>query len=344
MTDTSGTGSSDFASHNSDQAPASQHLQQPYGRYDAELVTTAPGLSDASSIPVPVQDPALRYSDFNPQAHHVAPGQFYGFSPQAPAGWEWSNSVDFDGFSNQYEPQGELIQELQNQNINTDFSIPLSGYQSVQQPRSANPTPPGAHNPLSPPPRPPPQRPAVQTGMKRKVDSEPNSAVSQGGSIAIEHPSKRQNKSRQSSEASINSPGIAAASSARRPSVSQAGSTSGATETAPQSAGQAGHATDRRKEQTRGTGPQGRVIDVSKPRRVADSAGGPDMLPAGKVFPIQIGSKLFRLSGASISSDGKNSISVSSILDHKLRLLEHPHIFRIFSVSNSSTLAVVLAT
>lgn len=29
-------------------------------------------------------------------------------------------------------------------------------------------------------------------------------------------------------------------------------------------------------------------------------------LPAGKVFPIQIGSELFKLSGASISSDGKN--------------------------------------
>jgi hypothetical protein len=29
------------------------------------------------------------------------------------------------------------------------------------------------------------------------------------------------------------------------------------------------------------------------------------VLPARKVFPIQIGDKLFRLSGASISSDGK---------------------------------------
>ena len=29
------------------------------------------------------------------------------------------------------------------------------------------------------------------------------------------------------------------------------------------------------------------------------------VLPAGKVFPIQIGSELFRLSGASISSDGQ---------------------------------------
>lgn len=31
----------------------------------------------------------------------------------------------------------------------------------------------------------------------------------------------------------------------------------------------------------------------------------PHILPHEKVFPIQIGSELFRLSGASISSDGK---------------------------------------
>lgn len=34
-------------------------------------------------------------------------------------------------------------------------------------------------------------------------------------------------------------------------------------------------------------------------------------LPAGKVFPIQIGSELFKLSGASISSDGKSPLAQS---------------------------------
>ena len=33
----------------------------------------------------------------------------------------------------------------------------------------------------------------------------------------------------------------------------------------------------------------------------------PEILPHERVFPIQIGSELFRLSGASISSDGKCS-------------------------------------
>jgi hypothetical protein len=60
------------------------------------------------------------------------------------------------------------------------------------------------------------------------------------------------------------------------------------------------------KKASKGTGPQGRVIDVSKPRKIVETPVGADMLPAGKVFPIQIGSELFRLSGASLSSDGKH--------------------------------------
>jgi hypothetical protein len=36
----------------------------------------------------------------------------------------------------------------------------------------------------------------------------------------------------------------------------------------------------------------------------------PNILPHGKVFPIQIGSELFRLSGASISSDGMHFCSL----------------------------------
>ena len=40
-------------------------------------------------------------------------------------------------------------------------------------------------------------------------------------------------------------------------------------------------------------------------RRIAEIPKFSSVLPAGKVFPIQIGSELFRLSGASISSDGQ---------------------------------------
>jgi hypothetical protein len=43
-------------------------------------------------------------------------------------------------------------------------------------------------------------------------------------------------------------------------------------------------------------------------RRILE-APAPSFLPAGKVFPVQIGSELFRLSGASISSDGNAMLS-----------------------------------
>lgn len=55
----------------------------------------------------------------------------------------------------------------------------------------------------------------------------------------------------------------------------------------------------------KGTGPQGREMDVVDPRRVVEAEDGATMLPAGRVFPIQIGSALYRLSGASLCSDGE---------------------------------------
>lgn len=56
------------------------------------------------------------------------------------------------------------------------------------------------------------------------------------------------------------------------------------------------------------------------------------ILPAEKVFPIQIGSELFRLSGASIASDGLSNCSVHRI---SLRILEHPPTSRNFSKNRS---------
>jgi hypothetical protein len=51
---------------------------------------------------------------------------------------------------------------------------------------------------------------------------------------------------------------------------------------------------------------QKETVDLTKDRRIVEiSSKLTTVLPAGKVFPIQIGSELFRLSGASISSDGQ---------------------------------------
>lgn len=58
-------------------------------------------------------------------------------------------------------------------------------------------------------------------------------------------------------------------------------------------------------------------------------------LPAEKGFPIQIGSELFRLSGASIMSDGQSLFRASAQEIHVwLRVLEHPLISPSFSRLN----------
>ncbi len=45
----------------------------------------------------------------------------------------------------------------------------------------------------------------------------------------------------------------------------------------------------------------------------------PDILPRERVFPIQIGSELFKLSGASISSDGASSPPKQNVPVSRLR-------------------------
>ncbi|KAH7406796.1 hypothetical protein DE146DRAFT_405323 [Phaeosphaeria sp. MPI-PUGE-AT-0046c] len=314
MTDRSQASSGrDFGFQTSDQAGATsqQHPQHAYGQYNADQNANAPGVAD-TPLPAHLQDPSMRYQDFGLPHQQPAPGQYsgYGFSPSAALGWDWTNSIDFSEFTAQYEPQGELAVEIQQPLDANDFSIPLpvSTIESVYQtPHASNvvtPNTANAQNPLSPPPK-PPQRPVVQTGMKRKADSEPDSAVSQTTSA---HPESQQNlakrphKSRQSSTNSLPSPVV---TETRQSPMAQ----SVVAQAAPEPISQENTEVARKKEQSKGTGPQGRVIDVSKPRRVVESPGGPDMLPAGKVFPIQIGSELFRLSGASISSDAPSYFS-----------------------------------
>lgn len=324
------TTSRDFAFQSTDQsfthqlggaegAPQSAYHPQTHERYDVESATNSGGGSATSNLAA-APDSSLRFAEYGAQQSsvppHAASGQYpgYSFSPGGPLVWDWGNSIDFPDFTNHYEPQGELVQELQNPNVPaSDFSIPLpvtnaeTAYQSPQQVASSHST--TVQNPLSPPPR-PPQKPSVQTGMKRKAESEPSSAVSQTASNFGEpqpNPPKRANKSRSSSSASAaTSPVVATASDAQVPPMTQKVSAPAATESAPQAASNTSTEIQKRKEPSKGTGPQGRVIDVSKPRRIVESPSGAEILPAGKVFPIQIGSELFRLSGASLSSDGKH--------------------------------------
>ena len=232
MSNQSGAASRDFGFQTSDQAggASQQYPQPPYNSYNAEQDTSsAEAMRQAYS-----HDSSAAYHDYSAQHSEINPGQLTdgGFSLSAPTGWDWANSIDFSDFTNQYEPQGELVQEYQNQvNLTNDFSIPLpvstenSIYQAFQQHQSATPAP-NATQPqksLSPPPPPPQsqQRPVVQTGMKRKVDSEPSPAVSQAGGTAVEHPPKRRNKSRQPSDASPSTPTISSPPTARAPTVAR---------------------------------------------------------------------------------------------------------------------------
>ncbi|KAL1592374.1 hypothetical protein SLS60_011453 [Paraconiothyrium brasiliense] len=333
------TSSQDFAVPSTDQpfahpfggaegAPAPQQAfsAQPRQRHETYPATNGPiaptTLTQASAV-----DQTLRYSNFGaPQGSAPNPGapvQFpsgYGFSPGGPLAWDWGNAVDFTDYTPHYEPQGELVQELQTQQApNTDFSIPLpvmnTGTAHQPPPQTSSAQPVVVQDPLLPPPR-PAQRLSVQTGMKRKAASEPNTGIPEAvNGPGEEKAAKRPNKSRASSIASAASPVVSTATApeARAPVSPSASMTAPA---ALESTAQFNNEPQKRREPSKGTGPQGRVIDVSTPRRIVESRGGADVLPSGKVFPIQIGSELFRLSGASISSDDRDPDTFRDIALH----------------------------
>jgi hypothetical protein len=272
----SGATSGDFASQPPSQQ-ADEHSQPWADRYDAERGSDGRGVAVAPA-PAFAQNPPLDYLDFDTQSAQAGTIDESGFGCYAPeANQDW----DFTDFH--FGSQDEIAQMFYGQKVvPNDLNIP----------------PPV--NPLSPPRRPRPQGPIVQTSMKRKAESEPDSAVSQTASEQ-QNPAKRPAVSRASSTASLASPLV---TEARTLPTAQTAAGQKIVESAPPAASQGNDDAQRRKDASKGTGPEGRVIDVSKPRRVVGSPGGMDMLPAGKVFPIQIGSALFRLSGASLSSDG----------------------------------------
>ncbi|KAF2845922.1 hypothetical protein T440DRAFT_251912 [Plenodomus tracheiphilus IPT5] len=309
--------SQDFGFQPSDRAgePLRQS-HRTYGVYNTGGNINVPGTSTVTSEAAG-QIPSIGYGDLNAQQHVAPDYASFGYNPSAALNWDWNGAIDFNDFATQYEPQGELVQEFQHQTIPpNDFTIPLpvpaeaTDYQTFQLAHGAAPTSTGVHaqNISPPPPRRSSQpKPSVQAGIKRKVDSDLDLPVPQNASQTTENPNKRQNTSRHSSDASIASSVVAASPDTRPPSTNQ-GAATATTEPPSQTTLQEGDHDEQRKVSSKGTGPQGRVIDVSKPRKVF-GADGADLLPAGKVFPIQIGSELFRLSGASLSSDAPSYFS-----------------------------------
>ena len=277
----------DFVPPSSDQVTS--FPAQAYGRYDAPEGNAYAQGGYATPKQVFPQTPPIAYpNQSSQQQQQLAPGQFPGycsFDPYEQAARDWTQSVDLTTFlPAAYEPQGELIQELQDRKDPTnEFSIP------------------GAVDWLAPLPRSLPQRPATSPKMKRKSDAAVElQAMVQQSANEQQNPSNRPVVSLASSTASQSPAPTVLADAQPSPIANVAQIAASANHSSIQNNNEA----QRRKNVTKGTGPQGREIDVSEPRRVVESSDNGDMLPAGKVFPIQIGSTLYRLSGASLCSDG----------------------------------------
>lgn len=69
----------------------------------------------------------------------------------------------------------------------------------------------------------------------------------------------------------------------------------------------------------------GRTPGVLRTRQGEEDKNEQQALPHAKGFPIQIGSENFKLSGASIMSDGQSSFAICPCSWSLLRILEHPH-------------------
>ena len=247
--------------------------------------------------------------------------------PATTAVWDWDTDLDFIGDSNNfyYEPQGELRQAEQREHDQSrdEFSIPHavagSGVQwSAQAPEADQ-------DGFIIPQR-PSTNPQNLAGNKRK-----SSAETSGGSKQPDP--KRSSRVMSETTEGGSPPSEPASASATRPQVGPSSRLRSQTDTQESRArpdfagfpgGRPGH------------GPSGL-------RRTLTDPSIPMVLPARKVFPIQIGDKLFRLSGASISSDGKCAIVCDMVCIIVLTLQEPPHISHNSSRSNYGRMKALIA-
>ncbi|GME33211.1 Btb poz domain-containing protein [Neofusicoccum parvum] len=244
--------------------------------------------------------------------------------------WDWENAIDFTDVAEFYEPQGELASG-QYQPPGQDFSFPHAI--SVSDPSVSANSPQltssggspfldaqAASNPYPALPfafLPPPARgstsASAQPAMKRKDRSESasigSSAALPFGHDSMQEPAAKRTATSRSSSVADESPTVTQGASFVNPPVASPDALGNAARgasvaSAAQQAGQptpAGPANA-----SSGTHPM-----ATRPRKIAEIGSKYSaILPAGKVFPIQIGNELFRLSGASISSDGESSFNV----------------------------------
>lgn len=240
--------------------------------------------------------------------------------------WDWENSIDFTDVADFYEPQGELTQ-AQYQPPGQDFSFPhaisasepsLSANSPQLTPSACSPSL-DASNPLASLPfafLPPPARASTsasaQPAMKRKDRSESasigSSAALPYGNDSIHEPAAKRTATSRSSSVAEESPTVTQGPSFVNPRGGSPDGLGNATRGTPgisaaQSAAQAGPA-------GAANASNAAQPTATRPRKIAEIGNKYSaILPAGKVFPIQIGNELFRLSGASISSDAPSYFS-----------------------------------
>jgi len=189
--------------------------------------------------------------------------------------WSWDTQADTVGSSGYYEPQGELLQERREQTLEA-AEVTLPYPVSNRRPSLRSYSSQGSARLARP----------VGAGNKRRVSWE------------TEQPRRKL-----SLEQQLSLPELSAMDTDNAPPLLTntplpSGSDRRPRNDANLSSGQP-NPLDVQEERTQPSG------GVSISRTFAESSLTPT-LPARKVFPIQIGDRLFRLSGASISSDGKS--------------------------------------
>ncbi|KAI9788496.1 MAG: hypothetical protein M1835_002243 [Candelina submexicana] len=248
-------------------------------------------------------------------------------NPTIPFNFDWDNSYEaFSDFTKSYDPQGELVHELNTQQPPVqDFTIPQPLLAQAHG-TSSFPVPPpttssgttGQAALLAPPPP-----PVGRGSSKRKSGSEPTSAVlersNEIGNVSMGelHASAPHHNSKTSPASTVSGGGVTETPLDHRPSYKRSKSTSINTLDLTGHAGSTSSGANvgvpatatRRSTLEAERQSAGRLPGVHRPDSTTKL---PDVLPilsSEKVFPIQIGSKLFRLSGASISSDAPSYFS-----------------------------------
>lgn len=270
---------------------------------DAPYLSTTSNVDPAHhfpNAPEALTGPEATFRGGNIDHTFVAPG----FNPN----WDPSAYNSFVDVNQIYQPQGQLANEQAAPVQAVEQSTPYNFWHRAEPTSVAEtgrPATEASRIPFPPPPR--PQRPPGPSNTqpsesKRKAESDPSSPTIQA---PPEKPSTPLLEQKQSSiPPKRMSPSLKSSTGTRPPTNGASQDRSG-----PRGQGnQAQHTNGTSKTSARQNGGQ----PAARPPGILASDQDPNpksTLPAEKVFPIQIGSELFRLSGASIGSDGQFNIT-----------------------------------